>query len=327
MGKNQVDFADSHTTQASMIVIASSSDQPDATRNGAQRLASRPLPFSLVVATKGRVSELVRLFDSLAAQTCNAFNVVVVDQNTEAILAETLAGPWPFDVQHIRTPGATGACRARNVGWRVATGALVLFPDDDCWYPPQFLEHAHARFNETGCAVLTGRAADTAGRSINGRFELDQCVVKSQNVWTTSIEWVAFFKRSLLEALGGFDEDVGIGSTTPWQSCESQDIVLRALEHGAGCVYDPSLFGHHAELNIETPDEAQIRKGRAYARGMGWVLRKHKSAWPARAYWVLRPACKSLIRAAQGRPAAASYYRNIALGRLEGARGRVFGSA
>ena len=284
-----------------------------------------PLHFSLVVATKGRTSELSRLFASLATQTCSAFDVVVVDQNPETILAGTLAGPWPFHVEHIRTPGATGACRARNVGWRAATGSLILFPDDDCWYPAHFIEYARDRFDESECDILTGRAADTAGRSINGRFELDPCSVTSPDVWTTSIEWVAFFKRSLLEELGGFDEDVGIGSTTPWQSCESQDIVLRALEHGASCVYDPNLFGHHAELNIETPDAAQIRKGRAYARGMGWVLRKHKATWPTRAYWVLRPALKSLIRATQGRLAGASYYRNIALGRLEGARGRVFG--
>lgn len=282
------------------------------------------LLFSLVVATKGRVDELERLFTSLAAQTLAAFDVVVVDQNLEPILSELVGRSWPFAVEHIRTPGATGACRARNVGWRVAGGAVLLFPDDDCWYPPEFLKYAQQRLNETGCDVLTGRAADLTGRSINGRFERDRRSVTPRDVWTTSIEWVAFIKHSLLDELGGFDEGVGVGSTTPWQSCESQDFVLRALEHGALCAYDPDLFGHHGELNIGHPDAAQIRKGRAYARGMGWVLRKHGSTWPIRIYWVLRPMMKGVVRLVQGRAAAAAYYRNIAMGRWEGARGRLF---
>ena len=279
--------------------------------------------FSLVVATKGRVGELERLLHSLAAQSFKDFDVTLVDQNEAPLLGDLAGRAWPFHIVHIRTPGASGACRARNVGWRAASGELILFPDDDCWYPENFLGYADQQFNDHDCRILTGRAADTEGRSINGRFEDQACWVEKTSVWTTSIEWVAFFERELLRDLQGFDESIGIGAATPWQSCESQDIVLRALQQGASCRYDPGLAGHHAELDIEHPDLAQIRKGRAYARGMGFVLRKHGAAWSRRLYWSVRPLVKGALRALTGRRAAATYYREVAIGRLEGALGRI----
>ena len=236
----------------------------------------------------------------------------------EKVRERSIAAAGLSDRAHAR-----GACRARNSGWRETRGEVLLFPDDDCWYPPGFLASGLRRMMESEAQVVTGRAADGSGRSINGRFEAQLCEVTPEMVWTTSIEWVAFFKRSVLETLGGFDENIGIGAPTPWQSCESQDIVLRALEGSFCCVYDPQLFGHHAELNITEPDEAQILKGRAYARGMGWVLRKHHVSWLKRAYWAARPVIKSAFSAIRGRMSAARYFYGVALGRWEGARGRL----
>ena len=279
--------------------------------------------LSLVVATRGRTGELERLLRSLAVQSWRDFDVTVVDQNAEGILDAILATDWPFSVQHIRTPAARGACRARNVGWRATHGKLVLFPDDDCWYPPDFLAAGVERMFLSEAQVVTGRAADSAGRSINGRFEAWACRVTPANVWTTSIEWVVFFQRNVLEVLGGFDQNIGIGADSPWQSCESQDIVLRAMGADFKCVYDPQIFGHHAELNVMEPDAAQIAKGRAYARGMGWVMRKHQVSWLKRLYWSARPLIKSLYNAAQGRRRAAHYNSEVAIGRWEGSRGRA----
>ena len=279
--------------------------------------------LSLVVATRGRVGELERLLRSLAAQSWRDFDVTVVDQNAEGILDAILAADWPFSVEHIRTPAARGACRARNVGWRATVGRVLLFPDDDCWYPSDFLAAGLERMSVSKAKVVTGRAADETGRNINGRFEARTCKVDFDNVWTTSIEWVAFFQRDVLEKLNGFDEELGIGADSPWQSCESQDIVLRALAADYKCVYDPEVFGHHAELNVTEPDAAQIAKGRAYARGMGWVLRKHRVSWLRRLYWSARPLIKAGLSAVRGHSRSARYNWEVTVGRWEGSRGRL----
>ena len=280
--------------------------------------------FSLVVSTKGRSGELAEMLSSLKAQTFKDFDVLVTDQNDVIDLRPLLMKDWTFPLRHVRRPHDRGLSRGRNIGWRLAHGQFILFPDDDCWYGPEFLAYADRQLGSTKADILTGRAADPTGRSINGRFETAAQSITRSNVWTTQIEWVSIFRRSVLEQIGGYDEDIGIGASSPWQACEGQDIILRALEAGATGYYDPNFFGHHAEIQVERPSADAVRKGRAYGRGMGYVLRRHGWGWGARGYWATRPLIKCGLYLARGDLATASYYRAVAMGRLEGACGRVF---
>jgi glycosyltransferase involved in cell wall biosynthesis len=278
--------------------------------------------FSLVVSTKGRVQALERLLLSLTVQSLRDFDVLVVDQNPDARLEALLAKDWGLALRRLHRPGDSGLSRGRNVGWRESDAEFVLFPDDDCWYPPGFLAYAAGRLSATGADILTGRAADEQGRSINGRFETRAQRVDRACVWTTQIEWVALFRRALLQALDGYDPGLGVGAATPWQACEGQDIVLRALKAGAVCWYDPYLFGHHEELQTTHPDAATILKGRAYGRGMGYVLRRHGFGWGARLYWIARPTIRAALSLLRRNQAATRYASQVAVGRFEGALGR-----
>ena len=283
---------------------------------------STPPRLSLVVATRGRADPFATLFESLAAQTFTNLEVIVVDQNVDDRVGAPDRDGWSFPILHLRTPTESGASRARNAGLACARGAIVLFPDDDCWYPPTFLAHALERMGTHRADILAGRAADPAtGRDINGRFEQAVTTIDRANVWTTGIEWVVFFKRAVLEAVGGYDPAIGVGAATPWQSCEAQDIMLRALARGYFCVFDPSVYGHHAELDIR--DASMLRKGRAYARGLGHVLRLHHYPTTTAASWILRPGVRAALSLMRGDRTLVAYYRNVALGRLEGWRGRV----
>ena len=277
--------------------------------------------LSLVVATKGRVAPLTALFESLDAQSFRDFEVIVVDQNNDARVGAPAAEGWSFPVTHLRRPGETGASRARNAGFAEARGSVILFPDDDCWYPPHFLADALHRMESHGADVLAGRAADAQGRDINGRFESVATRIERHNVWTTGIEWVVFFKRDVLAMTSGYDVDIGIGATTPWQSCEAQDIMLRAVRAGYVCMFDPAVFGHHAEL--DTRSAAMRRKGRAYARGFGYVLRQHRYSVLSALNWIARPVARAGQSILRGDRAAAAYYANVAVGRFEGWRTKI----
>lgn len=280
--------------------------------------------LSLIVSTLGRAQELLRLFASLERQTWRDFEVIIVDQNDDSRLDSiVLADRWSFPLTHMRRPGTRGLSRGRNEGWRAARGEIILFPDDDCWYPVDLLERAMSALRETNAAILSGRAADETGRSINGRFETTAMDVTRDLVWTCQIEWMMFIRASTLRALNGYDENVGVGADTPWQSAEGQDLTLRALDIGLPCRYDPSLTGHHAELNTATPDGQMIRKGRQYARGMGYVLRKSGHGWSTCLYWVARPIARAALSLMRLRMSQFRYYKNVALGRWEGYRART----
>jgi glycosyltransferase involved in cell wall biosynthesis len=284
----------------------------------------REIYFSLVISTKGRARELDTLFRSLSAQTYSAFEIILVDQNAEPLPDPdgSTAGRWRYT--HLHCPTDAGLSRGRNVGWRVAVGEFVLFPDDDCWYAPEFLSQAKQMLSEREVDVLTGRATDEMGRSINGRFERSPQFVQRRSVWTTQIEWIAFFRVSLLRRLNGYDEQIGVGASSPWQACEGQDIVLRALKLGAVCLYRPDLTGHHPEIDVAHPDSAGIRKARGYGRGMGYVLRLHNFNWAERLYWVCRPLARALGLAVLRRRRGCIYALSVAAGRLEGSSGVLF---
>ncbi|WP_299823053.1 glycosyltransferase family A protein [uncultured Jannaschia sp.] len=278
------------------------------------------------MATIGPAAPLTRLLDSLSRQTALPLEVIVVDQNDrDAPVAEAIGGAWPFPVVHLHTPGMRGASRGRNVGLRRASGAVVGFPDDDCWYPADCLARALALLADPDMGFVAGRPVDETGRTINGRFENAPQRIVRANVWTTSIEWLQFFRRDLLKSLDGYDETIGVGATTPWQSAEAQDLVLRALATGATGFYDPDMTGHHEELPVARSDPALRRKLRRYGRGMGHVLRRHGYGLVQFLRWSLRPLGGALIFLARRDVSRAKLHAAVAFGRLEGYVGRTIG--
>jgi glycosyltransferase involved in cell wall biosynthesis len=276
------------------------------------------MKLSLIVATKGRTEELARLWRSLESQDFRDFEVILVDQNPDGRLGPYVEpGAWSFPIRWIRAPADTGVSRGRNVGFREAAGEIVLFPDDDCWYPPKFLSYGMEVMRETGADLVSGRSTDYAGRAINARFSSRARRVTRRSVWIAQMEWASFIRRDMLEALGGYDEGLGIGSKTPWQAAEGPDLILRALGQGRLCLFDPTLFGHHEEFDLRS-DPLMALKGRAYARGMGYVLRRHGFGLLTILYWTARPLFRLLLAAGRGRFALAPYFLSVAKGRAEG---------
>ncbi len=280
--------------------------------------------FSVVVATLGRVQPLAQLFDSLQEQSVPSLEVIIVDQNADDRLADFLSNrQWSFPLKHIHTPQMRGVCVGRNVGWRLARGRVVAFADDDCWYPPWLFATVASSMVAANADIIAGRAADASGESINGRFERVAQRIDRTNIWTTSIEWMVFFRREVLDATGGFDETIGPGSGTPWGANEGQDIILRALDKGFICHFDPALYGFHPKFDLGSLDAAMLEKALAYGRGMGFVMRRHGFGPGAAAYWVARPTVGALVYALRGERTRAQYYANVAKGRLSGWRQRA----
>lgn len=226
--------------------------------------------FDLVVATIRRVAELTRLLDSLSAQTHRVFRVIVVDQNGDDRLAEVLART---DLAVTRLTAPRGLARARNAALSELTADVVSFPDDDCVYPPLLLERVATRLaRDRELDGLSGRTADRAGRSDSGWPTQGQLLEK-ENVWNLVASAGLFLRRPVVERVGRFDENLGLGSGTPWCSSEETDFVIRALERGARVEYDPSLVVEH---DLAAHDRNGLRdRGRQEGASVGYLLRKH----------------------------------------------------
>lgn len=270
--------------------------------------------ISLIVSTKGRVSEIGELFESLLADASAPFEVILVDQNEDgrldALVAQYADRPT---LRHLRTARAH-ANAGRNLGLRHARGDLVGFPDDDCIFPPGALAQVRAAFDaDAQLAILTGPAAAPEGGLGSGRWNPVGGAITLANVWTSVIEFNLWLRRDLALALGGFDEAMGPGAR--YGSAEGNDLVCRAMAMGHAAYYEPSLRIIHPDKRLTR--EAVARAGR-YGLGLGFALRRHAvpaGTWAPLLYRPLGGMAVSLLR---GRLLHARYYWATFHGRLSG---------
>lgn len=238
--------------------------------------------FSLILATVGRVKEPERFLASLDAQTYRDFELIVVDQNPDDRL-QVILQPYceRFPIRHLRSD-RKGVCRARNTGLQHASGDIVSFPDDDCWYPANLLEQVTEFFSKhPEWDGVTGRSVDTKGCSSVGRWDKREGPINRYNEWTRSVEFSIFVRRPVAEHIGGFDEELGPGADTPWGAHEGDDFVLRALQAGFRFYYNPKFLIYHPHP-VQQYDNSVFQRAYRYGLGAGRVLRKH--GYP---YWFI----------------------------------------
>lgn len=161
-----------------------------------------------------------------------------------------------------------GLSRARNVGWQAAAGEIVAFTDDDCYpnsdyidmirdtFSDSRIDYAGGRillFDPTDCAVSI-QTLDERRSIPPGRF-VPPGLIQGANMAA---------RRSVIEALGGFDEILGAGTAFP---SEDTDFIGRAAAAGFIGAYDPKLlvFHHHRRRT-----KHQVRSLlRGYRKGAG----------------------------------------------------------
>jgi GT2 family glycosyltransferase len=223
--------------------------------------------FDLVLATVGRVAELVGFLASLETQTQRRFRVLLVDQNGDDRLQGVLGEHETLEVAHLRSE--PGLSRARNRALGELRAEIVAFPDDDCVYPPDLLERVADHFAMQELDGLTGRSVDEDGRS-SPSWKLDAARLTETNLWNRAISYTIFLRRDLVERVGAFDEQLGLASGTPWSSAEEIDYLVRALRLGARIEYDPELTVSHSVRTL-----TQVEGFRDGA-SLGYILRKHR---------------------------------------------------
>lgn len=269
---------------------------------------------SLVMATLGRVSEIDRCVDTLAAQTRRDFELIVVDQNPDDRLLPVVARARALglDCHHLRQQ-EPNLCLARNTGIERAQGAVVAFPDDDCWYEHDVMEKVLARFEQA--PALDGLVIRwvEAGNSPAGPLDFASCASFRGPV-ASSI--TLFFRRQTLRAAGSFDMALGLHSW--YGAAEETDLILRLLHRGAQIHFDPEVHVHHAFMvaSVAQAPARAFASTRRRARGTGALYARHPlSAWVI-VRGLLSPWAHALRCALSPRRAAP--HLGAGLGRLEG---------
>jgi glycosyltransferase involved in cell wall biosynthesis len=223
--------------------------------------------FSLVVPTLGRTTEVAEVFASIADQNRSDIEVIVVDQNDDDRLipmVEKLARNLP--VLHVRLKEKS-LSMARNAGLDSATGEIIAFPDDDCWYPSDLLNRVDSWFKTNArYAVLAVGALDDEGLSSGNRWLQDSCDISPLNAMRTTFASSLFISTARIDPILRFDPKLPAGEET--------DFILRLLATGLRGRFDRNLHIHHPRRDMLSGTVSRER-ARRYGMGMGIVVRRH----------------------------------------------------
>jgi GT2 family glycosyltransferase len=243
-------------------------------------------PVTVVVPAWNGERWLPGLFDSLAAQTQQPAEVIVVDNGSADGTLEWLAREAP-QARVLAQGRNTGFAMAANRGLLAAASEFVALLNTDVVLAPDWIEIMATRLAaEQGCASVACKMVRLGSETV-----LDDCgdVLRRDGVceqrghgrrddgrWDAPGEvfgacaGAALYRRSAVREAGGFDERF-------FSYLEDVDLALRLQLGGWRCAYEPRAVARHAGGG--SSDQLSTPVAYWTARNTVLLLSKY---WPAR---------------------------------------------
>lgn len=285
------------------------------------------MQIDLLLTTQNRHGPMRRLLESLCRQRTKAFRLVAGVQDADPEMLQLLEEyAAKIALKTVPLP-LCGLSHARNCLLPHIRSAYFALTDDDCAYPPDtladvlnfFASHPTAdacvgRPLPLACASGTA-VAPVASPSLRTEPSLFPACKPSRmtrySVFYNAPSYVIFFRRSVIERVGPFDEELGLGASSPWQCGEETDYLLRLLACGGNVMRTPHLAVFHPAADGSA---APASKWYAYGRGRMHLLRKYRMPLWFRLAHIAHP----LFRLLQKPNARRSPLRHLLKGRLDG---------
>jgi glycosyltransferase involved in cell wall biosynthesis len=200
--------------------------------------------LSVVVASHDRPLRLRWLLNALEAQTLrrDLWEVVVghdsAGPETDALLAEhPLARQGRLRSTRL-APGTAPPGANRNAALRLARAPTIVFTDDDCRPPDDWLAAVRAAVAAHPGAVIQGPVEPDPdeGVMLRSPFPRTQSFADVPRPWAECCNIV--YPTSLLDALGGFDPHMHTG--------EDAELAARARATGVAIAGDERMLTYHA---------------------------------------------------------------------------------
>ena len=232
----------------------------------ASRAQDTTLTLSCVILTMGdRPAEVSRAIDSVLAQRGAQVELVVVGNGAEVT-------GLPPGVRAVWLPENVGVAAGRNAGVQACGGDVVLFLDDDGWYPdPGLAAHVAARFAaDPALAVLSMQVVDPDGGP-GARWHVPRLRAGDpdrSSVVTTFLGGACAIRRSAYLEAGGLPDLFFYGH-------EETDLAWRLMDRGYRLEYDAAARMCHHTLPNARHATFRRRDGRNRV-----LLARRNLPWP-----------------------------------------------
>ena len=254
--------------------------------------AQRTLTLSCVILTMGnRPAEVIRAIDSVLAQRGAPVDLVVVGNGADVT-------GLPAGVRTVRLPENVGVAAGRNAGVAACEGDVVLFLDDDGWYPdPGLAGHIAGLFAaDPALAVLSMQVVDPDGGP-GARWHVPRLRAgdpERSSVVTTFLGGACAIRRSAFLEAGGLPDLFFYGH-------EETDLAWRLMDRGYRLEYDATARMCHHTLPNARHDTFRRQDGRNRV-----LLARRNLPWPLAAVyladWMVLTAARERGRRGSLRP-------------------------
>lgn len=235
-----------------------------------------PPRISVIIPAYNAAWCVGRALDSVLAQTCRDFELIVVDDGSRDNTAEILAGYGA--ALRVVSKANGGLSSARNAGIAAARGEYVAFLDADDWWLPEKLERQVALldgrpsllFCATTTQVFTPEGQRLTDWRCGGEGQPALQSIFAANAHVAGSGSAVMARREAFARAGGFDESL--------RSLEDIDMWMRLAALGDYACIDTPLAaiekrGDSMSGNLDVMRAAAIRVMRKNRRLLPPALR------------------------------------------------------
>ena len=238
--------------------------------------------LSVVVASHDRPLRLRWLLNALEQQTLPREKwEVVVGHDSSGPETDELLRTHPLALDGTlryatRPPGTAPPGANRNAALEIARADTVVFTDDDCRPPADWLENVlAARDRHPDCIVQGVTVKDPSELVITHAPHLHAVTVYPPTPWAECTNMI--YPRHWIDAVRGFDEQQMTGEDT--------DLNFRCQKAGAKYVGDRGFITYHAVVEVSF---LQVLRGRWRWKDLPYLIKKHpelRANFPMWVFW------------------------------------------
>jgi glycosyltransferase involved in cell wall biosynthesis len=205
---------------------------------------------SVVVCSRDRAEFLREALAAVRAAMRPQDELVVVDSASVDTAVAVIAAESGARVVRADRPGLG---RARNLGWRAASKPVVAFTDDDCAPAADWTARVAASFADPAVGIAFGQVEGVGeGQALSTKVsDQPRRVDPGGSVDGLGHGANLSARRSALEAVGGFDDELGAGGRFP--AAEDSDLAYRLVRAGWSAVFEPAAVVSHRRWRGRAP--------------------------------------------------------------------------